>query len=126
MDAPLTLQQLFDTVVSHLRKQGRKSTDETTHMCAYRGSDGAMCAIGALIPDSLYDPRMENMRVRTLVNNKNYADIMKKSGIDDSNLALAEALQETHDCGGVMGWEARFKWIASTFKLEYKESADAK
>ena len=63
----LTVQQTFDKVADHLMTQMEQSTSTVTvdsgfftTDCAYRGENGKMCAVGCLIPDDLYDPRMEN------------------------------------------------------------------
>ena len=61
-------QQHFDTVLAHLRKQGKRST-YGNRGCAYRGTDNTKCAIGALLPDELYDPKMENRPVDNLLVN---------------------------------------------------------
>lgn len=47
-----TLQELFDRVVTALIRQGRPSLNDSA--CAYRGDDGAKCAVGHLISDEVY------------------------------------------------------------------------
>lgn len=45
----MTLQEIFDTVVTHLRKQGERAMvvhDAALNGCAYRGDRGTMCAAG--------------------------------------------------------------------------------
>lgn len=61
-------QEVFDTVVRHLAKQGAKSavmkkgeTGTSYERCMYRGPDGLKCAAGALINDDEYDPSMEGV-----------------------------------------------------------------
>jgi len=57
-----TIQEAFDTMVNHLRRQGKPSQitlPSGTLVCAYRGVDGCACAVGALIPDDQYDPQLE-------------------------------------------------------------------
>jgi hypothetical protein len=53
-----TKQEIFDTVVTHLFTQGKAAQDED-ETCFYRAPDGCKCAVGALIPDELYDETME-------------------------------------------------------------------
>jgi len=48
----------IDAIVAHLLDQGRPSVNESGD-CLYRGPDGLMCALGALISPSLYQPYME-------------------------------------------------------------------
>ena len=57
--------RLIEHVSTHLMAQGRRSTldDENGFSCAYRGVDGAKCAVGCLIPDDLYIPALENQNV---------------------------------------------------------------
>lgn len=57
-------QEIFDKVFAHLLKQGCRAMEGQS--CRYRarpspGSDGQVlsCAIGALIPDELYNPAIE-------------------------------------------------------------------
>ena len=62
----MTLQEIYDKVVNHLRTQNAKSlsfvcdTDEHAS-CAYRGDGGLKCAAGCLITDELYDNNMEDL-----------------------------------------------------------------
>ena len=57
----ITLQEVLDKNYEWfvVKKQPR-SMDINYKRCAYRGADGAQCAIGCVIPDSLYDPNMED------------------------------------------------------------------
>lgn len=58
-------QEIFDAVAKHLFKQGKRAFDGNT--CKYRGATGLTCAVGCLIPDDMYDKRMEGVRVLGLV-----------------------------------------------------------
>ncbi len=51
-------QATLNKVWKHLRKQGEKSTNGG-HLCRYRGAGGLRCAVGALMPDGMYDPCIE-------------------------------------------------------------------
>jgi hypothetical protein len=64
----LTSQEIFDAVVEGLHAQGRASVkarfdedeeDENMRACSYRGDNGLKCAVGMLIPDDMYQDRME-------------------------------------------------------------------
>ncbi|HXP50958.1 MAG TPA: hypothetical protein VN922_13445 [Bacteroidia bacterium] len=56
----ITKQEIFDKVAPHLVRQGRQSIlDNGSGICAYRGSNGLMCAVGVLIPDNHYEPFLE-------------------------------------------------------------------
>ena len=69
-------QTIFDTVVNHLAAQGTQSMsggDPDTNReagCAYRGDNGTKCAVGCLIPDDMYNPKMENATVVSLAQRK--------------------------------------------------------
>lgn len=107
-------QEIFTTVVSHLRRQGRKSL--ANNSCSYRGNDGAMCAIGCLIPDEEYNPAMEGMNLHGLrrqqLTPRSIADVYE-------HFELMLDLQFTHDFNDVVRWENRFKSIAEKNNLEY-------
>lgn len=63
----LDRQLVFDTVTSHLLRQGKTAiaeSDDGEPICAYRDPvDGAKCAIGCLIPDSRYRKSLEGKTV---------------------------------------------------------------
>ena len=64
---------VFNYVVDHLRLQGKQSCRRLADamgvggFCAYRGDEGAMCAVGALITDDEYDPSWEGRPVAYLL-----------------------------------------------------------
>ncbi len=108
----MTAQEIFDTVVAHLRKQGRKSYDG--RICLYRGPNGTKCAAGCLIPDELYTPGIEG----TWWKSGDLDAIRKHVGEEHSNLIVD--LQDTHDGFPPDQWEYRFSVIANNYKLTYK------
>lgn len=59
-------QEAFDTMVNHLRKQGKPAL-KNGDWCAYRGAEGTKCAVGVLIPDEAYDLGFEGDRLETIV-----------------------------------------------------------
>lgn len=66
----LDRQKAYDTIVAHLRRQGKIAALGV--MCRYRTKDGLKCAVGVLIPDELYTGRIEGLsadhpRVRLLI-----------------------------------------------------------
>lgn len=86
----MNAQEIFDKVVTHLRTQ--KSRAMLGNSCAYRAPDGKMCAVGCLIPDELYDPKMENKGVMWLLVNKFTVPEFFKEHPN-----LLEELQTVHD-----------------------------
>lgn len=55
-------QQIFDTVATHLLDQGKPALD-AEGFCRYRTESGLMCAVGCLIPDEKYTPKIEGIPV---------------------------------------------------------------
>ena len=58
------LAAMVATMTEQMAKQRKRSLrpasdHESGMVCMYRGQDGCMCAVGALIPDELYDPLIE-------------------------------------------------------------------
>lgn len=107
-------QHLFDEMVSHLREQGGRSRLEHEAQCAYRGTDGDMCAVGCLISDEEYCPTMERKSIQRL-------EIAQ--GINGGVLELLTDMQTTHDQTSVDFWEEDFAFTARKFKLKYTEPA---
>ena len=87
-------QEIFDTVSTHLIKQKRKSAVGgfgTT--CYYHGPNGLKCAIGCLISDDVYNPKMEHQSVGGLINNFPLIPNYFKHDVQ-----FLIALQNAHDC----------------------------
>lgn len=92
-------QVIFDKVVRHLFTQGQQSIgyDEEAPVCLYRGPNGMMCAVGALIPDEVYKPSMENIWVGRLIDKEPQLAHLKP------HWKLLSALQDAHD--DVENWQ---------------------
>lgn len=106
----MTNQELFDTVVTHLRTQG-PCVDETGNpVCQYRGANNTKCAAGCLIPDEDYSPSFEG----SLVSNLDFF-------LDrfTENMSLLANLQSIHDSGDVENWEMLFERAAGRYGLDY-------
>jgi hypothetical protein len=86
-------QEIFDTVATHLFKQGKRSTDQSR--CRYHGENGLKCAVGVLVSDDVYFPEMDegNKTIKSLVeqNEDKFPDWFK------DNLGLLQTLQSVHD-----------------------------
>jgi hypothetical protein len=118
----MTNQELFDRVVAHARQQKCQAREGSK--CLYRRPNGAKCFIGALIPDDKYDPSFENVGLSML--NSNYKgdkqvalQIAEASGLDESQYALGEQLQNIHDNIDTEEWESEFKHFAIEHSLIY-------
>lgn len=65
---PVTAQEVFTHVVTHLLQQRCRSILETDEeMCAYRGMDDLQCAAGCCIPDDKYEPIMEGSGIKSIL-----------------------------------------------------------
>lgn len=94
------MQQMFDTVTTALIKQGRPSMRDRSGGCAYRGDNGAACAVGHLITDKVYESigyaRLEGDGVR----NETVLDALKQSlgrKLSEREVDLLVWLQGAHD-----------------------------
>lgn len=70
-EAPISEQQIFDTVVELFKTQKVKSVGinpkNGMEMCLYRSNIGLRCAVGALLSDEEYSVQMEGMLVHDLI-----------------------------------------------------------
>lgn len=102
-EAFTTAQELVDFVMAHLatmdgpsmrtltRAEQRSSADGAKRAeCAYRGDNGARCAIGACIPDDQYQPWIEGL-------SSSDPAVLMRAGIPDHLSGLARDLQTLHD-----------------------------
>lgn len=85
-------QKIFDTVVTHLYSQGKRSVSKTS--CLYWGEDGSKCAAGALITEDFYFPELEANRTISYHVKEN-PDKFPDWFLD--NLGLIQELQTVHD-----------------------------
>lgn len=64
-------QEIFNTIATHLFTQGGRATEYSENVkrdiCLYRTEGGRKCAIGCLIPDDAYIPRMEGQGIGGLM-----------------------------------------------------------
>jgi len=109
----VTNQEAFNKVVKHLLAQMKQSSKGDN--CLYRGPNGTKCAIGCLIPDELYDPKMENT-IAFNIKHFNNKMLMLFNGID---IDLLEALQEVHDQSSPDQWTNNLKLVAENHNLTW-------
>lgn len=103
----MTNQEAFDTVRKHLLCQGAKSMDAIGWNCMYRGAGGRKCAVGALIPDEDYAPRIEGIRISKIC----------VPGLDGVSMQLLSRLQFVHDDMDPENWESALVSVARDFGL---------
>lgn len=95
-----SIDQLIVDSLDMLIQQGKRSSRDGE--CAYRGEDGAKCAIGFHIPDELYDVRMEGFEFYALARwspnvLKFLMDKYKFEGDQEEFKTACSALQGLHD-----------------------------
>jgi hypothetical protein len=95
---------VFNHVVEHLRKQGTRSLTED-QTCAYRGANGTMCAVGAIMADDEYEPSFESRSIDQLVEENRLTPSFKER--IESNLDMLSDLQYFHD-HYLEYWDGRF------------------
>jgi hypothetical protein len=108
-----TNQSAFDAAATHLIAQGRKCFGLNIKACAYRGPDGTRCAVGALIPDELYDAFWESNPIRNVLD---YSDGIRDH-FEQTDTLLLVRLQMVHDLFPVEAWPERLRDTAKTFGL---------
>lgn len=115
-----TAQELFDTAIIHLRKQGQKSVAmdyAPGYTCRYHSPDGLKCPIGALIPDAIYKLEMEEKSFDVLLHsNLLPIDLQAEFQV---HAELLRQLQNVHDYMYVEKWEDGFVLLAKKFNLKY-------
>ena len=107
----LTNQKVFNAVATHLLKQNKRSGFGLK--CLYRGPNGLKCAVGVLIPDSIYEKDMESKNAGYLLDN--YPAVKKLlAGVSSG---LLEKLQSIHDTVPMSQWKADLSYLAENFGL---------
>ena len=111
----ITAQEIFDTVVDGLRKQGHTSEDKDG--CMYRGPNDAKCAAGILIDQSEYNPNMERGTIAQVLEMNTCPISLRERLLP--HLDLIRELQLIHDKENIPLWETRFSSLAERFNLIY-------
>lgn len=98
----MTLQEIYDKVFMELLEQGCASTDPFDGFCYYRthSESGKVlkCAAGWLIPDELYDDKVENISVSdAYAEHPGVFSYVFEGPGGERKLELAKALQNSHD-----------------------------
>ena len=83
----------------HLLKQNKQSLDGS--ICMYRSPDGTKCAVGCLIPDSLYSNTIERYPVDRILD----AHPKLKELFKNVDLELLHRLQQIHDSTPLCKWK---------------------
>jgi hypothetical protein len=115
----LTRQEIYDRVKTHLLRQLQKSEGRWREpKSMYRSRDGLKCAVGVLIPDELYDERIESVSVvggvEVDLRCRLLWRILRRAGIARTrgNLRLLSDLEAVHDHDRPRYWRKAIEYIA--------------
>lgn len=100
-------QEIFNRVYTHLLKQNQASKGSDDR-CKYKSDNGLKCAIGCLIPDDIYDPKMEGMSIEFIYDS--YPK-MKKLNLG-REISFLSGLQKIHDDFPVHLWDKQLREFA--------------
>lgn len=120
-----TKQAIFNKVARHLIKQNARSETNSistrrpkngTKICAYRGAQNRSCAIGCLIADKAYDPKLEGMASGSSMIQK----ALRASGVltGKTTQGLLSTLQGVHDGLKPKQWRLRLRDVAENYNLK--------
>ena len=114
-------QTIFDKVVKHLLTQNRRSMGKDR--CVYRSKSGDMCAVGCLISDEAYDPKIEGASVA----NSQVQEALAESGVPTYNkmVFLLTDLQYIHDEAPISLWRGHLQNLAKQHNLTWKDEHEA-
>ena len=130
-------QKIFNKIAKHLLKQNKRSLNADGR-CVYRGPNGLKCAIGCLIPDKIYNKKMDNLGewyssvpiydlAMIYPNVRKYLEIdlgsrlmTRMEGVPE-DIVFLQSLQDIHDDDAYAPyeWKALLKEFAVDNKLNY-------
>jgi len=110
----MTRQQIFTKVKNHLLSQNAKAMGKYS-TCMYRAGGGLKCAVGCLIPDDVYDDRIERRTVENLCDGA----VKEFTFLKDFDKDFLRGLQGIHDNVDVKDWEKELKAFATLENLVY-------
>ena len=114
LDELKTDRDVFEFIKNHLLTQGERSIMEDEATCAYLGTDGKKCAVGALIREDIYHSSIEEKPV-------NHS--LVRSAVTKSvpnwiiNLEMLGELQSIHDSANEYDWEM-VSWKLDEFEVD--------
>lgn len=126
----ITQQGIFNKVVKHLIKQGRRAMIASNGNCAYRGLGGTSCAVGCLINDKNYKPDLEGRLISYDPSGpsgvRKAVERSIKRSLTEQEVSMLRDLQRLHDTACGLHGEVQFgahiakysKCIAYDYKLK--------
>lgn len=113
-------QALFNFICSELLAQGKRSTTFDGYRCQYRGEGGTKCAVGMLIPDTLYKRNFEFMGVKELCERMgDTPNGMRIARVLCAHIDLLTRMQEIHDTVLPSEWREAMRVAAEKFGLHF-------
>jgi hypothetical protein len=108
-----TAQEVFDQVVNHLRKQGKRSMNNGDQ-CVYLSEDGSKCAAGCFVDDPDVARKMDSLP------DSDWLNVVSEGLAPDTHGELICKLQRIHDYpGSIELWEKKFEALAKRENLVY-------
>ena len=110
----LTAQEVYNQVRDGLKSQGWLKSEAAHNYagCAYRGAGGKKCSAGWLIPDSLYQEKMEGLTFHSVI--ALFPELVHLK----SNARLITALQQAPESGvSPEALQANLHDVAIRFRL---------
>lgn len=114
----ITLQQIFDRVVTHLLTQKKPARDGSR--CLYLTADGLKCAVGCLIDEKHYSFRiLEGERVSSPQVQAAVAKSLGVAELDHEMISLLSDLQVIHDTNYASAWRNELQFLAKCKGLTF-------
>jgi hypothetical protein len=113
-----TAQQVFDQVARHLLTQGRQARN--AEACAYRGSEGTMCAAGCLMSDEEYAKLTDTSvdgRATLGIEGLNWEALQRGGVVPPGHTDLIQSLQAVHDDVDTDEWSEELHELAANCRL---------
>lgn len=102
----MSYKRIFNTAKKHLLEQ-QKAAIGINGLCAYRGKDNTMCAVGCLIPNELYDSTIEGYGMFKLRERSSVP-------ISDKKYNFLRGLQIIHDSTDPVRWASALDDLEKT------------
>lgn len=127
------LQSMFDKIVDHLLSQMQQARNDSNR-CCYRAKtlkgDTLMCAVGCLIDDANYSPKLEDRPMSSAVVWRAVAKSQNMDFLETDNegnhymdgylVDRLISLQQIHDNHPSDVWEQMLQEFAEAHELEWK------
>jgi hypothetical protein len=117
--------RLLGIIAAHLKAQGGPARNKEMEQCVFRGPNNTKCAVGAIILDEDYNPKMEHAAMYHIMQGpNNYAEspyvtndakqaavmleaALEKAGVQPEDYKLLSDLMDVHDSEE---WDDTWEW----------------